>query len=115
MEHGRSARSQALQLGGLLFRAHLVARQAANDAMRDQDVELRDLGVLDLLVGGASETQHQIGARLGIDKSAMVRIVDGLERKGLVARRRRTDDRRAYAISITEAGRSRMGEAWTRA
>jgi DNA-binding MarR family transcriptional regulator len=107
--------TSAVRLGGLLYQAHAVARHAADEALRDLGLELRDLGVLELLRDGESWTQRRLGERLGIDKSAMVRIVDLLERAGLVARRRRGDDRRAYAITITDAGRARMVGAYSRA
>lgn len=112
MEPGHSAR--AVRLGGLLFQAHSVARRAANEVLRDLGLELRDLGVLELLAGAQDWTQQQLGERLGIDKSAMVRIVDALERAGLVSRRRRGDDRRAYSVTVTGAGREAMAAAYSR-
>ena len=36
----------------------------------------------------------------------MVSVVDELERKGLVERRRNPDDRRAYALALTDEGES---------
>lgn len=45
---------------------------------------------------------------LRIDKSAMVRIIDELEKKGLAVRRRDTHDRRAHAVDLTEDGRERL-------
>lgn len=104
-----------MRLGELLYQAHAVARQTANDALRDQGLQVRDLGILKLLEGSDIWTQQQIGERLLIDKSAMVRIVDALERSGLVTRRRRDDDRRAYAVTITDAGRAQMESASSRA
>jgi DNA-binding MarR family transcriptional regulator len=41
---------------------------------------------------------------LGLDKSAMVRIMDELERLGLATRNRAAHDRRAYAIELTPEG-----------
>lgn len=41
---------------------------------------------------------------LGIPASRMVGIVDELERRSLVERRRNPDDRRAYALHLTAEG-----------
>ena len=41
----------------------------------------------------------------GIDRSTVSQVVQLLIRKGLVKRRRTRHDARAYAVSVTEAGR----------
>jgi DNA-binding MarR family transcriptional regulator len=53
----------------------------------------------------------ELGEQLGIDRSTMVQLVDGLEAKGLVERQRNPADRRSYALTITPAGT----EMWQRA
>ena len=40
-----------------------------------------------------------------IEVSTLTRLVDGMEKKGLVARRRDADDARAVALWITAAGK----------
>jgi DNA-binding MarR family transcriptional regulator len=42
---------------------------------------------------------------MGIDPSAMVRLIDELEGAGLAERRRRPQDRRAWEVAITPKGR----------
>ncbi|MGW4243951.1 MarR family winged helix-turn-helix transcriptional regulator [Nocardia sp. NPDC004722] len=98
-------------LGTLLYRAHLLARAAANRAARPSGIELQHAGVLAAVADGHSRTQRELGAALGIDKSTLVRIVDDLEHRGLVVRRRNPHDRRAYEIVITETGAQRLSEA----
>jgi DNA-binding MarR family transcriptional regulator len=51
-------------------------------------------------------SQQEIGRRLAVDRSTMVHIIDVLEHRGLVARSRDLHDRRAYAIELTDPGRS---------
>ncbi|MFG2934268.1 hypothetical protein [Streptomyces sp. NPDC048282] len=41
----------------------------------------------------------------------MVALLDGLERRGLVARRRSSQDRRRTIVGLTETGRERMARA----
>jgi DNA-binding MarR family transcriptional regulator len=47
----------------------------------------------------------QLSRELGYDMGALTRVVDGLERRGLVRRERSRRDRRAVEIAITAAGR----------
>ncbi|MET7768189.1 MarR family transcriptional regulator [Nocardia sp. NPDC005366] len=49
-------------------------------------------------------SQQQVSTALGIDRSEVVRLIDGLEQNGLVVRTRDAVDRRKYRLSVTEAG-----------
>ena len=42
--------------------------------------------------------------------SRMVALVDDLETKGIIERRRSTEDRRNYALHLTQRGREVLGE-----
>lgn len=48
---------------------------------------------------------------MGIDPSAMVKLIDELEGGGLAARRRRPSDRRAWEVTITAKGRRALARA----
>ena len=61
-------------------------------------------GVLNLLAAGPI-SQQELGAQLGIDRTTVVELIDELERKGVVVRRRNPRDRRSYALSLTPHGR----------
>jgi DNA-binding MarR family transcriptional regulator len=98
-------------IGGLLFQAHQLARAAANEAMRPYGVELRHLALMGYLVEHGPQSQRQLGTASGVDKSTMVRAIDELEERGLVARRRSVSDRRVYEISVTAEGKRRMRAA----
>ncbi|MCR6485568.1 MarR family winged helix-turn-helix transcriptional regulator [Amycolatopsis sp. OK19-0408] len=98
-------------LGFLLYRAHQLARGRANQAARPTGLELSHAAVLSTVRSGGVRSQRELGATLGIDKSTLVRIVDDLERRGLVNRRRAPEDRRAYEIVLTDAGEQRLTEA----
>ncbi|RMI46668.1 MarR family winged helix-turn-helix transcriptional regulator [Streptomyces triticirhizae] len=45
------------------------------------------------------------------ERSVMVGLCDGLEAAGLVRRERATGDRRAYAVTLTDAGVERLAAA----
>ncbi|PXX65197.1 DNA-binding MarR family transcriptional regulator [Nocardia tenerifensis] len=66
---------------------------------------LRDHWVLVCLEEFGELSQQQVSTTLGIDRSEMVRLVDGLERDGLVVRVRDTEDRRKYRLTVTRAGK----------
>jgi DNA-binding MarR family transcriptional regulator len=66
--------------------------------------------VLALLARGPL-SQRQLIDVLGVDKSTVVRVVDDLERQGLLTRRRDPHDRRAHAVELTDHGRQRLDAA----
>jgi DNA-binding MarR family transcriptional regulator len=55
-------------------------------------------------------TQQMLGEQLHIDKTSMVRIIDGLVEKGYVERQQSLDDRRCQKIILTEVGISILPE-----
>jgi DNA-binding MarR family transcriptional regulator len=67
-------------------------------------VNVRELAVLLFLGGREPESQQQAAARLGIDRTTMVGLLDSLEGKGLVARRPDAGDRRRNVVMLTESG-----------
>jgi DNA-binding MarR family transcriptional regulator len=64
-------------------------------------VQMRLLGVL----RDRRPTMNVLGRHLGLDKSSISGLVDRAERRGLVIRTISPDDRRAFHVSITDAGR----------
>jgi DNA-binding MarR family transcriptional regulator len=72
------------------------------------DSPLREHWVLVYLADRDEQpTQQEMAEELAIDRSEVVRLVDGLEENGLVSRSRDPDDRRKYRLAVTEAGRRR--------
>lgn len=60
---------------------------------------------------GRPRTQLALAGSLGIDKTAMTYLIDGLERVGLVERRLDPADRRARQVLVTERGQAALAEA----
>ncbi|WP_084479110.1 MarR family winged helix-turn-helix transcriptional regulator [Nocardia jejuensis] len=69
------------------------------------DTPLREHWVLTYLEENGDISQQEMADALAIDRSEIVRLVDSLEKSGLVTRTRDPEDRRKYRLAITAAGR----------
>ena len=85
-----------------LLRNALSARSIAVSA--PHELPTGSLTVLALIAANPGSSQTALAARAGLNKSALVGIVDSLERRGLVERDRAAADRRRYQVSVTPEG-----------
>ncbi|WP_333771322.1 MarR family winged helix-turn-helix transcriptional regulator, partial [Streptomyces sp. IBSBF 2435] len=93
----------------LLRRAHVLATRLAPDfgPTSDGAGSARDFQVLDAIgEPGAAYSQQDLGDRLGINRTTMVKLIDRFEAAGQVSRARNPDDRRSYVLALTERGRA---------
>ena len=68
-------------------------------------------GLLVHVARAEGQSQQHLAQTLGIHRNTMVSLIDDLEGRGLVERRRHPQDRRAYAIHLTERARAILPEA----
>ncbi len=61
--------------------------------------------ILDYLIDHDGESQGEIAAANLIEPASMTTLINGMEKKGLVERRRIGNDRRSYHIFLTENGK----------
>jgi DNA-binding MarR family transcriptional regulator len=100
------------RLGAVLTWAAENAQEVANRALEPLGLTVKHFGVMTFLRyetepkgERGSLSQQAIGELLRIDRTTMVALIDDLEQKGYVKRERNPDDRRAYVITLTAAGR----------
>ena len=71
-------------------------------------LEPRHAGMLTRLAAHEGLSQQALGELIGLNPTRMVFLVDELEQRGLVERRRNTADRRSYALYLTTQGRDTL-------
>jgi len=99
------------RLGFLLKHAQLSFAGLAGAALAPYGIDGRELAVLASLGGQQMMSQQEVARRLGIDRTTMVALIDGLERKSLVQRRPLPDDRRKNIVQLTAAGSETLAGA----
>jgi DNA-binding MarR family transcriptional regulator len=103
---------QQSRTGNAFLLAQLGAHATAlfTDRIAALDLTPPQAGFLRLVATEPGSSQQAIAGRLGIAPSRLVPIVDGLEERGLIERRRDPDDRRNHALYLTAEGGRFMGQ-----
>jgi DNA-binding MarR family transcriptional regulator len=86
-----------------------AARQFA-EQLAPLGVEPRHAGLLLRLAANEGKAQQVIGELIGLNPTQMVFLVDELESRGFVERRRNPADRRSYGLYLTAAGRDMLSK-----
>jgi len=99
------------RLSFLLKRSSSLVEQAIETGLTRLDINGREFGVLTLIETEGPASQQRLADRIGVDRTTMVALIDALEEKRLVHRRRDPSDRRAYQLVATSAGRKTLHDA----
>ena len=97
------------QLDVLVRSGRRAARQRA--AMVDSHLQPLGFSVLVAIVRGPGRTHGDIAEAVGVDKSALSKIVGELQRRGLVSQVASAQDRRMRLLEPTPAAVERVGAA----
>ncbi|MEV6485864.1 MarR family winged helix-turn-helix transcriptional regulator [Streptomyces sp. NPDC051576] len=99
------------RLGYLLKHAQARLARTSAEALAPYGVDGHQLAVLVVLSAGEPLSQVEAAGRLGVDRTTMVSLIDGLEENGLVERRRSPRDRRKNIVELTPAGQDCLRRA----
>ena len=89
----------------LLKRLGFTAKEQGMKAYEQVDLHPYHHAIMSVLDKGSSETQGAIADALGYDRGQLVGLLDELEERGFVERRRDPADRRRHLVHLTPAGR----------
>lgn len=98
------SKSVANRPGALLVIAARTGQELAKARLAPLGLTVQMCGVL-IRLGEGPLSQHELGEQLGIDRTTVVELIDQLEKKRVVERRRNATDRRSYLLTLTPKGR----------
>src|SRR5215469_3496499 len=107
---GESCSGPAAHPSPAFLLAQVGAHAASQFAGRLRKLKLapQHAGILRILNSTPGITQQTLATTLGMVPSRLVVLIDEMESQGLIERRENPDDRRRYALHITEKGRSTL-------
>jgi MarR family transcriptional regulator, lower aerobic nicotinate degradation pathway regulator len=94
----------------LLKRVGFAAKDHSHGAFAGSGLSPFHFAVLALLEEDPRETQAAIADALGYDRSNVVRLLDELEERELVVRKRDPEDRRRHVVKMTPEGHKTLAE-----
>ncbi|MDQ1519164.1 MAG: hypothetical protein QOI55_237 [Actinomycetota bacterium] len=89
----------------LLVQLGAHTASAFAEALAPSGLEPRHVGLLQLLSANEGLSQQALGEALGLNATRVVFLVDDMEQRGLVERRRNPKDRRSHALYLTPEGK----------
>jgi DNA-binding MarR family transcriptional regulator len=94
----------------LLKRLGFSAKTRSLEVYEREGLNPYHYAILALLDEGVPETQAAIADALGYDRGTLVGLLDELEEKALVERRRDQHDRRRHLVRLTADGKRMLGK-----
>jgi DNA-binding MarR family transcriptional regulator len=97
-------------VGQLIYRVRAAHMNALDEAIaRDPDLAALEISaaqymIISVLAKRGVDSATELCKDLSYDGGAMTRMIDRLEAKGLISRRRCPEDRRLVKLELTEAG-----------
>ena len=89
----------------VLWKAYDALARRARANIAELGLGLSDFAVLEVLLHKGPLPVNTVGAKVMLTSGSISVAVDRLEERGLVARKRDAEDRRAYNVCLTARGR----------
>lgn len=97
-------------LGYNLRRAQIHVFQDFADTVGRHNITPGQFGVLTIIGANPGLNQSELGSAMGVDRSTVVAVIDRLENRNLMIRGPSPQDRRSYALRLSEQGETMLSE-----
>jgi MarR family transcriptional regulator, organic hydroperoxide resistance regulator len=98
-------------VGFQLRMTYVAVRRHFEAAMERLDLTQKQTSVLWLIEANGGVSQIALANELGMDRASMMAIVDRLEERGLIVRKRSAEDGRRQELYVTAKGRKTLTNA----
>ena len=98
-------------LGASLRLAHHLYGKLLQKQLHDTELSMAQYIHLRCLKEEGSLKQSELSALLGIEKASSTRVLDELEQRNLIVRKRSQEDRRAVVLSLSDEGVEKIDQA----
>ena len=105
---GTAGENLALDCYIKLFRAADSVGNQINAHLRDYDLTVSQFGALEAIYHLGPMQSGELGQKILKSSGNMTMVIDHLEKRGLVTRQRREDDRRCVDVHLTQTGHDLM-------
>ncbi|CAB3779946.1 Multiple antibiotic resistance protein MarR [Paraburkholderia ultramafica] len=102
--------SPTQSVGFAINKARNVLINEMDAALKELDITSQHVGILLSMRRGVATTPFELSKLLGIDTGLMTRMLDKLEKKGLLERSRSIEDRRVVNLKLTKEGEAISGQ-----
>ena len=106
MKHFSPDNFQNCHLGLLLGRAALLKDRIIDTHMEPHGITAAQFKVMIIIAQFGVDTPAELCRHLSLDSGSMTRMLDRLEQKGLLLRKRCADDRRLVRLALTDEGQA---------
>ena len=97
-----------------LMRAANKVTGKVHEHLKEDNLTMSQFGVLEALYHLGPLSQGELGQKILKSNANLTTVVDSLERKALVERRRGDDDRRRITVHLTASGRELISRVYPR-
>ena len=104
----------ALNVYVKLMRATNTATSKIHEHLKEDNLTLSQFGVIEALYHLGPLSQSELGEKILKSNANLTTVVDSLEKKKLVERKRSDQDRRTVMVYLTELGRELIAKVFPR-